>query len=109
VEHESGNTVEEMRKDLQGWGFGLIIVGIASLIFHNFLDPVWGVIIIIIGIITLAVQSRGMYIVIGISLIIVGLLNMLGGGGWFAFGIVQIVIGITELIKYGKYADAQYY
>lgn len=98
-----------MKKDLQGWGWGLIIVGIASLIFHNFLSPVWGVVIIVIGIITLSVQSRGMYIVIGISLIIVGILNMLGGGGWMAFGVFQIVMGIMELTKYGKYADAEYY
>ncbi|MCX6708447.1 MAG: hypothetical protein NTW67_02240, partial [Candidatus Woesearchaeota archaeon] len=91
----------EMKSDLQGWGIGLLIMGVLSNIFRNFFDPTWGVILILIGLLTLLIMERKMYLVIGASLIAIGLLNIIYGlfGGWTFFGIIQIVIGIQELYK----------
>ena len=102
---ESELTIDDMKKDLQGWGIGLIVIGGISIALRNFLNPVWGVLLIIVGIITLASPSRSMFIVLGLMLLFVGVMNMLGGGGWMIFGLLQIFWGVSELIKYGKYAD----
>ena len=110
-------TVDDMEKDLQGWGFGLLAIGAIS-IFTSFLDPVWGGILIAIDILTLLVQRRGMFIVIGIGLLLAGVMNITsslisinaGEGGcfdifWIVFGVLQLLWGVNELLKFGRYAD----
>ena len=100
---------DEMKGELRGWGIGLIILGFLHFVFAGFLNPVWGVVIIVIGFLNLAVVSRNMFIVNGIALIIVGLLNIIstismGAGGWVIFGAFQIYWGIKEISKYDKYS-----
>ena len=102
-------THDDMRKDLQGWGVGLIVIGIISIVLRSFLDPIWGGLLIIVGILALFIHHRGMFIFLGMMLILAGLINMLGGGGWMIFGVLQIVIGIQEIAKYGKYANVDTY
>lgn len=109
-EHESKElTIEDMRKDLQAWGYGFLAVGVASIIFSGFLDPIWGGLLILVGILNLTIKARGMFILIGIILLVAGLMNLLGGGGWLVFGIFQIYLGIMEFVKYGKYAVVEEY
>ncbi|MFH2138194.1 MAG: hypothetical protein ABII88_06750 [Candidatus Omnitrophota bacterium] len=94
----------DVRSDLGSWGFGLIGIGIVSNLIPNFLDAKWGIMVIILGAIILAVRKRFMYIVIAGALIIVGLRNLLGGGsGWTVFGVMQIYWGIQEIQKFWKY------
>jgi hypothetical protein len=110
MEYESEElTIDDMRKDLQSWGIGLLLVGVVSIIFSGFLDPIWGVLLIVVGILTLAIKARGMFILIGILLTLAGIMNMFGGGGWLAFGVLQIYLGIMEFVKYGKYANVEEY
>jgi hypothetical protein len=112
-----GRTKEQMGKDLRNWGIGLIVVGVVSFILPTILDPVWGGIVVVLGIINLLVRQRALFIVNGLALIIVGIMNMVsiisalsnGGSntGWVVFGVMQIIWGIQEIGKYGKYANAR--
>jgi hypothetical protein len=47
MEQEKENKLEDqdtkVRKDLRNWGIWLIVVGVVSIIFSNFLNPIWGV------------------------------------------------------------------
>jgi len=100
---------DEMKGDLRGWGIGLIILGFLHFVFAGFLNPVWGAVIIIIGFLNLVIISRNMFIVNGVALIIVGLLNIIstismGAGGWVIFGAFQIYWGVKEIFKYEKYS-----
>jgi hypothetical protein len=96
----------QMKKELKGWGIGLIVIGAISIVLSGFLDPIWGGLLILIGVLTLIIQKRGMFIVIGIGLLLAGLLNILSGGlgGWTVFGIVQIYWGVQEIRKFSKYS-----
>lgn len=106
-------TAKDMVKELRGWGIGLIVMGIISLFLRDILDPVWGIVIIILGILNLIIRHRSMFIVNGIALIAVGVLNIIstvaalsGGSGnyfWPVFGVLQIGWGISEIRKFGKY------
>jgi hypothetical protein len=94
------------KQDIMGWGFGLVIMGILHF-FIPALAEVWGVVLVAMGILCLAVQHRGVYIMIGIGLMVIGLLNLVAGvefGGkfWAIYGAFQIYWGIKELIKFGK-------
>jgi hypothetical protein len=106
-------TAGDMAKDLRGWGISLVIVGVISLLLHNILDPVWGAVLIVLGILNFVIRHRSMFIVNGIALIGVGLMNILntfaqgGGGGveatWAVFGIFQIGWGVSEIRKIKNY------
>lgn len=99
-------TVADMKKDLRSWGFGLIAIGVISIVL-KFLDPVWGGVLIVIGVLTLLIQRRTMFITIGICLLLAGIMNIGSGsgefGGWTIFGILQIYWGIQEIRKFWKY------
>ena len=110
----------EMEKDLKGWGLGLIGLGAVSIVWSFFsgpLDPVWGGLMIPLGVLSLVIPRRGMFIVIGIALSLAGLLNLASGltgnfggdgGGfhfpWIGFGIAQIWWGVKEIRKFAWYA-----
>jgi hypothetical protein len=102
----------EMKKDIAGWGAGLIIMGILSFVLSQYLDPVWGALIIVLGIVNLAVKKRGMYIANGVALITIGILNIVSTMLTFLnnpvqffaiYGCLQIYWGIKELVKFRKY------
>ena len=96
---------DEMRGDLRAWGIGLIVLGVAQY-FLPFLDSMWAFVIVPLGILSLLVAHRGLFIAIGAALVIVGLLNIFGGGFgfWTIFGGVQIYWGVQECRKFEKYA-----
>ena len=96
----------EMKRDLRGWGFGLVGIGIISIVFSTFLDPVWGGILIAVGVLCFRIKRRGMYIVVGIVLMLAGIMNIFGveSGRWTIFGVFQIGLEIYEIRKFWKYA-----
>ena len=100
-------TAADMKKDLRGWGFGLIVLGIAHFVLAGFLDPAWGVVLIVIGVLAILVKQRGMFIMIGIALLLAGIMNIGAGGefgGWTIFGFLQLYWGVQEIRKFWKYA-----
>jgi uncharacterized membrane protein HdeD (DUF308 family) len=72
----------------------------------------WGVVLIVLGILSLIITHRGMFIALGGALILVGLMNLVGSfeagpGLWSVFGCLQVYWGIQEIIKFRKYANDQ--
>lgn len=116
VDEDKGEAFEEekpikkplldIKKELRSWGIGLIVLGVAHL-FLKALEPIWGVIIIVIGLFNLLLIRRGMFIVNGIALLLVGILNLVAGAeaksGWAAFGILQVIWGVQEIRKFKRY------
>jgi len=96
-----------MSDDLKGWGVGLLVMG-GLHFFIPVLEATWGIALIVLGVLCLAINHRGMFIALGGCLIFVGLMNIAGGiaGGshfWSLFGCFQIYWGIKEMVKFGKY------
>jgi hypothetical protein len=96
-------TASELKNELRKWGIGLIALGFIHLVLTNFLEPVWGVLIIIIGALNLLIQRRGMFIVNGVAILLAGVMNMTAGGGWKFFGMMQIMWGVQEIRKMKEY------
>jgi hypothetical protein len=67
-----------------------------------------GILVFISAIVCLATRPPwpGFYIIFGIYLISIGLLNLTGGGFWSGLGIFQLVISITLFVRYAKYLNA---
>jgi hypothetical protein len=49
------------------------------------------------------ITNRGMFVLNGICLVVVGLMNMSAGGGWKLFGLLQIVWGVQEMRKMSRF------
>lgn len=92
---------ERVKKELRGWGIGLIVLGIIHLIASGLLDPTWGIVIIVLGIANLALMKPWLFIVNGVALIAVGIMNF--ATPLRVLGVFQIVWGVQEFVKYGKY------
>ena len=62
-----------------------------------------------LGALSLLLAHRGLFIAMGAALVVVGLLNIFGGGfgGWTIYGGAQIYWGVQEFGKFGRYADAE--
>ena len=103
-EKDDQPTPEGMRGNLRGWGLVLIAVGIAQL-WVPFLDPLWAFVILPLGVLSLFVAHRVMFIAIGAALVLVGLLNIFGGGfgSWTIVGGAQVYWGVQEFRKFGRY------
>ena len=99
---------EKMKSDFNKWGVGLIILGILHIILPDVLSLVWGFCLIVAGICNFIFKSKAMYIVNGITLCFVGVMNLtftlLEGDNyiWVFFGILQIYWGAREILKYKK-------
>lgn len=102
---ETNDTGDDMKNDLRGWGIGLIIIGVAQY-FLPFLDTMWAFVIVPLGILSLFLAHRALFIAIGAALVVVGLLNILSGGfgTWTIYGGAQIYWGVQEFRKFEKYA-----
>ncbi len=97
----------DMQKDLRSMGIGMLIIGVLSLILSSILDPIWGIILIGLGILNLIIKNRMMYIVNGVALVAVGLLNIItivysSTPLWILFGVMQIIWGVSEIKKFGQ-------
>lgn len=98
----------QMLEYLSSWGVGLILMGIAHFVLSSLLWAEWGVVLIVLGVLCFVVKHRAMFIPIGSSLMLIGILNAVGGlnsgvGFWTIFGGLQVYWGIKELAKFGEY------
>jgi len=97
-----------IRKELRYWGVGLIISGIIHLILYEYLDPIWGVIIIVVGVLALLYQKREMFVVLGAGMLLAGVGNiasgMLSESFWSSYGLLQLYWGYKEIKKFKLYA-----
>jgi hypothetical protein len=93
--------VERVKKDIKGWSNALIIIGIISMIFAGFLSWVWGIILIILGVFSFFILEPAMYIVFGVTIILLGVINSITtSAGWGIYSIFQFVIGLFILKHY---------
>jgi hypothetical protein len=92
-------TVAEMKRDVRLWGTVLVGIGIFGIMLSGFLDPVWGIILVIFGAAGLGIQERSMFIPLGMALLFAGLINVSGGGFGIEsiFGLLMIVLGAQEI------------
>jgi len=102
--------VVTVAEDIGSWGIGLIVMGILHF-YLDFLSAEWGMVLIPIGVLCLAVRHRGMYILLGLALMLVGVLNVTdsiqgGMGFWPVFGFMQVYWGFQEIAKFWKSAEA---
>jgi len=100
------NTKSEINFGLKKRGVGLIICGVLSFLLAGILNPIWGVLLIIVGALLFAIKNHYMFMATGCVLLLAGIMNLSSGitnGFWTAFGLLQIGWAIEEFILFGKH------
>ena len=104
IRGERRDMSHNLKKEVKNAGIILIVLGFIHFVLSGLLDPLWGIVLIIVGIIALFYRSRNMLLVFGILLILVGILNIFSSisaietsGFWLIFAIFQIYWGIKEI------------
>ncbi len=105
-----------MVKDLCKWGFGLLLLGAVYFGIGVQLVStgcaIWGGLLAVVGVLSLVIRRRGMYLVIAGILAFAGVGNALGAflsgsKGWIIFGGIQIALAVWQVRKYKDFAILQ--
>lgn len=92
-------------------GMSLVAWGIIQFVFSNYLEPKWGIAFVIIGLLNLAFPRRALFLVNGLTLVIVGIWNTSlgfvdGNIFWRWFGMAQVLWGGEEIQRFDHYSPA---
>jgi hypothetical protein len=102
----------EMLKAIQSWGVSLIVLGALSIIASGFLDPIWGILLIVVGLGSFLVRDAAMFAVYGVTLAWAAVLNALGGlgsesWGWVGFSLLQVYLAVRVFGNYVGFRQVQ--
>jgi hypothetical protein len=85
---------EQLEKEIKSEGKSMIFVGVIQIISFGFLDPLWGVLLIIIGVLCFVVVNKIMLVISSLIILVAGTFNFFIGGFWSIFAIFQLLIGL---------------
>lgn len=103
---------EAMLKKIRSWAYWLLGIGAISLIASGFLDPSWGILLIVVGLASFLFKDAAMFVIYGITLIWAAIMNTIGGidgqeWGWAAFSIIQVYIAVRTFMMHARFRKAQ--
>ena len=85
----------------------VIILGVIHILLSAVLSAFWGTVLIILGIVAVSYRVKGIILLVGIALVVVGVMNVLStlayfSGLWLVLGALQIYWGIQEILRYKR-------
>jgi hypothetical protein len=103
---------EHMLKEIRSWAFWLIGIGVISLIASSFLDPAWGILLLLVGLASFFIRDAAMFVIYGVTLVWAALFNAISGfggqnWGWAGFSLIQIYMAVRVFKNYGLFKQAQ--
>lgn len=111
---EAMNAANEIMKTavsvaIRNRGMSLVAWGIAQFVFSNYLEPKWGIAFVIIGLLNLVFPHRVLFLVNGLTLVIVGIWNTSlgyvdGNIFWRWIGMAQVLWGAEEIQRFDHYS-----
>ena len=103
--------LEKMKSELKKWGFGLIGYGALHIVLASVLEPIGGVILIIVGICNFLIPHRSLFLVNGFAIIAAAVFNIIamktGSGIVVMLLVIQFVWGIFEIRKFKLYDEVK--
>ena len=92
----------KMLEQIRSWGVSSLLLGALHFGVSRYLSPSWGVILVIVGLLSFSFKSSSMFIVYAVALLWVGVNNIIvsGIGAWSLFGLYQIFLAYRLYRKY---------
>lgn len=93
-----------MLKEIRSWGTWGIVLGAISLVASGFLDPTWGILLILVGIASLIFKTSSMLIIYGVTMGWAALWNMRSmSATWVLFSFFQLFISVRIFLNYRRF------
>ncbi len=98
----------EMLKGIRSWGIGLLLLGVLHLILGQFLDAPWGILLILVGLMSFVFREAPMYVIYGVALAWAAISNLLSLElGLVLFALFQFYWTYRVMQRYFRYRKAQ--
>jgi hypothetical protein len=100
--------VEKMYKSIRSWAIFSVILGGLSIVAGDIFNPVWGIVLITIGILSWKVKIPQMFIIYSVIMgwaAIGNTLSVITGGGvwWLGLSLLQVYLTVVIIKDYRKY------
>lgn len=100
--------VEKMYKSIRSWAIFSVILGGLSIVAGDIFNPVWGIVLITIGILSWKVKIPQMFIIYGVIMgwaAIGNILSVITGEGvwWLGLSLLQVYLTVVIIKDYRKY------
>jgi hypothetical protein len=90
----------QMRNYVRQSGIGWLFVAAIQFVFSGFLSMEWGIVCLVLGLLSIALPYRGMLVLNGLAMMGIGVVNATGQGGMQIFGVMQVFWGFKELRRF---------
>jgi hypothetical protein len=105
-------TAEKMKSELKKWGYGLIGFGGLHIVLGSVLDPIWGAILMVLGLGNILISHRTMFLLNGLAIMTAAIFNMVAIsdaeiGAFYLLIIMQFTWGIIEIRKFKLYDEVK--
>jgi hypothetical protein len=109
---ETERSHEAMLKEIRTWAFWLIGIGVLSLVASTLLDASWGILLIVVGLVSFLFKDAAMFVVYGVTVAWAAVSNAIGGIGaqqwvWVIFSVIQVYITVRVFISYARFRRVQ--
>lgn len=102
--------VTKLYKNIRSWAISLLVWGGLSLVAGGMLDPIWGLMLIALGIISFRIKIPSIFLIYCVILAGASITNLFaalsGGGAWFLLlgaVFIQVVASIRTYADYRKF------
>lgn len=102
------DSVSKMYKDMRSWATFSIVLGIISIFSFGTFDPAWGILMIVVGLLSWKVKIPGMYAIYAVIMgwaAVTNALTVFSGEGnfWFILAVIQVgwtIMIVKQMRKY---------
>ena len=96
-----------MSRDVRSWGKWLIGLGVVHLIASGSLDASWGIMLILLGAMSILFTSPSMYVIYAVTMAWAGISNLIGAGlAWGVFAMFQFYLTFRIARQYYVFRKA---
>lgn len=97
-----------MCKEIRSTGFWFLGLGVVQIILTGFLSAPWGVLLIVVGLISFYFRTASIFIIYGVTMVWAAVSNLIGFNiGWVIFAALQIYWTIRIFMKYRRYREVE--
>lgn len=103
------DAVAYMYREIRSWASWSILLGVLHLIANGTLSPAWGIVLIIVGLISFYFRDAAMFAIYGVTLGWVAISNLIssGLGLWSVFALFQMYLSYRVFRQFFTFKKAQ--
>lgn len=98
----------DLQKQVRSWAIWSLILGAAHLIANNFLNPFWGILLIVVGLFSFFFRTSAMFVLYGTTLLWAAISNVLSREtGWIGFSVIQLIMVVSIFRDYYRFRKTE--